>query len=205
MRILDRPQQYVSNLLEEDKSSPQPERHRRELVYPHQGPEHHDQGLKIPHQEPERHHQRLERYRKKLQRRHHDQELHFLFRPERHLSAASPGVESFTPDAVTPNAPQHEAASMTPDPSIEEMFDSMHAKRESGTDPPATCVDFAYMDRDSFRISGEENLVIKIPNRALRYHPSPGATSPRIIGSSTSEVSGASASRIIEASGSTVG
>ena len=59
-----------------------------------------------------------------------------------------------------------------------------HARDRSAleTKPSTTCVEFTYTERDPFRISEEENRVIKTPNDILRCHPLHGSTSPGITG-----------------------
>ena len=54
----------------------QPERHRWELEYPHQGQERHQQALTIPQQGLERHHHGLERSRQGPQHHHQRPEDH---------------------------------------------------------------------------------------------------------------------------------
>ena len=67
--ILDRPQEYASDLLEEDKS----------LTTTTGAPS--TLAVEYPHEGPERRHQRLEHYRKKLECRHHHHEVHLLLHP----------------------------------------------------------------------------------------------------------------------------
>ena len=73
-------------------------------------------------------------------------------------------------------------ASTRPNPRVEDTFDNTHATGVSGTTPPTTCVNFTCTERDLFRISEEENRVIKIPNDILRCHPLHGSASPGITG-----------------------
>ena len=136
-----------------------------------------------------RFHQRLEHYSKELDIPH--QAPQFSITPGE-ATAASPGVEPSTSAGVAPDAPRHEAASTRFNLRVEETFDSTHGKGESATDPPATCVDFTYADRDSFRFPEEENRVIKIPNKITRCHPLLRAVSPGIAGASASGNIGAS-------------
>ena len=61
-------------------------------------------------------------------------------------TAASPGVKPSPSIRVAPDAPHHEAASTRSNLSVEETFDSTHAKGESGADLPATDLDFTILD-----------------------------------------------------------
>ena len=56
-----------------------------------------------------------------------------------------------------------------------------HARDRSIGEPPTTCVEFC-TERDTFRISEEEDQVIKIPNDILRCRPLHGSASPGITG-----------------------
>ena len=94
-----------------------------------------------------------------------------------------PGVERSTSAGVAPDAPHQKAASTRFNSCIEEPFDSTHAKRTLGV--TCHCVDFAYIDRDSFRALEAENWVIKIQDKIPRCHPPLGAISPGIIGASS--------------------
>ena len=60
---------------------------------------------------------------------------------------------------------------MRSNPSVKETVDTTHAKGASGADPPATCVDFAYTDRNPFRVSGELGNQNLEQNTKMRYHP----------------------------------
>ena len=96
--------------------------------------------------------------------------------------AVTPGDAHSTITGAAPDAPHHEIASTRPNPRVEDTFDNTHATGASGTTPPTTCVNFTCTERDPFRISEEENRVIKIPNDILRCHPLRGSASPEIIG-----------------------
>ena len=82
--------------------------------------------------------------------------------------AITPGDAHFTTAGAAPDVPHHETSSTRPNPRVEDTFDSTHAAEPSGTNPPTTCVEFFCTERDPFRISEEENRVIKIPNDMLR-------------------------------------
>ena len=81
----------------------------------------------------------------------------------------TPGDAHSTTTRATPDVPHHETASTRPNPRVEDTFDNTHATGASGTTQPTTCVNFTCTERDPFRISEEENRVIKIPNDILRY------------------------------------
>ena len=96
--------------------------------------------------------------------------------------AITPGDAHSTTAGAAPDVPHHETASTRPNPRVEDTFDNTHAIGASGTTPPTTCVNFTCAERDPFRISEEENRVIKIPNDILRCHPLDGSASPGITG-----------------------
>ena len=85
-----------------------------------------------------------------------------------------------TTTGAAPDVPHHETASTSPNPRAEDNFDNTHATGASGTTPPTTCVNFTCTERDPFRISEEENRVVKIPNDILTCHPLHGSASPGI-------------------------
>lgn len=114
--------------------------------------------------------------------------------------AISPGVESSTSPGLTPDALHHETASATRNTSVDETSDSTHAKRASRQHPLASCVDFAYTNRDSFRVSEKYTRFIKLPNEAFTCPPLFGEASLSIIGSSPCVVVGGLESGIIGAS-----
>ena len=82
---------------------------------------------------------------------------------------------------------------MRPIPCAGETFNSMHAKRASGADPSAMSVNLARIDRDPFRALEEEYRVLKASNKAPRFHPLSGASSPGVAEASASVIIGASA------------
>ena len=94
------------------------------------------------------------------------------------IPAISPGDAHSATAGAAPDVPHHKTASTTPNPRVEDTFDSTHVKTASGAIPPTTCVEFTYTERDPFRISQEEKRVIKIPNDILRCHPLHGSASP---------------------------
>ena len=94
----------------------------------------------------------------------------------------TPGDAHSTATGAAPDAPHHETASTRPNPRVEDTFDNTHATGASGTTPPTTCLNYPCIERDPFRISEEENQVIKIPNEILRCHPLRGLASSGITG-----------------------
>ena len=82
--------------------------------------------------------------------------------------AISPGDAHSTTAGAAPDVPHHETVSTRPNPRVEDTFDNTHATEASETKQPTTCVEFTHAERDPFRISEEENRVIKIPNDILR-------------------------------------
>ena len=96
--------------------------------------------------------------------------------------AITPGDAHSTTTAAAPDVPHHETASTRPNPRVEDTFDNTHTTGASGTTAPTTSINFTCTGRDSFRISEEENRVIKIPNDILRCHLLHGSASPGITG-----------------------
>ena len=96
--------------------------------------------------------------------------------------AITPGDAHSTTTRAAPDAPHHETASTRPNPRVEDTFDNTHATGALGATPPTTCVNFTCTERDPFRISEEEKLVIQIPNDMLRCHTLHGSASPGITG-----------------------
>ena len=91
--------------------------------------------------------------------------------------AITPGDAHFTSTGAAPDVPHHETASARPNPRVEDTFDNTHATGASGTTPSTTCANFTCTERDPFRISEEENRVIKIPKYILKCRPLRGRVS----------------------------
>ena len=122
----------------------------------------HLRELDIPRQQPERRHQRLQHYRKEMENPH--QEPHLLFHRGTQ-SRLRPRSRFCFGWGCTP-CTHHEAASTMYYPSVKSTSDSTHDKEASGADPAAMSVDNG-INRYLFRVSEEENWIIKIPRKFL--------------------------------------
>ena len=96
--------------------------------------------------------------------------------------AISLGDAHSTTTGAEPDVPHHDTACTRPNPSVEDTVDNTHSTGTSETNFPTDCVEFTYAERDPFRITEEENRVIKIPNDHLRNHPLDGSASTGITG-----------------------
>ena len=136
-QIQDGRQQYTSSFLKEDKLSTTAGASSMGANVSSPGPKHYLKGPKIPHQGPGCHHQRLEYYRKK-QESILSAGATASTSPEA-APATSPRVEPSTSTGVAPDIPHYRAAGTRPNPSIEDAFDSTHAKEASGAKPHHVC------------------------------------------------------------------
>ena len=74
--------------------------------------------------------------------------------------AIKPGDAHSSTAEAAPDVPHHDTARTRPNPRVEDTFDNTHATGASGTELLATLVNFTCTERDTFRISEEENRVI---------------------------------------------